>query len=537
MNEYIDKNMTKDIILYKEDKGIIYGYFNQKAFDLALYNRAKESTKNFSILDLSDTGERKRAVEMNDISNQKHTIAFRPVDDGEYLTDGDVMLEIGLSLDHRYFRENIISLMNTMLSCGIKLFSYYSGYYSNKIEDIYVGYTNIGNTIKDGDLLFTIKLASKPIDLEHPTKDIKFSYNMLPKDFIENIPYLGDIAIGQWFVENYSKVKEGDNIVEITELTHFEPRFRTILKSPYTGLLVKGFGRSREKLSKDYTIFTIYTDESKLKDRYFNEIAVTTDDFTKAVTIKGQKCAGDTLGFKVGSLYLNFETVSGKIILLVSFDRKDINLNKKCALHLLLEDNTVITLNAITAPTKFHGSYSILRYQIYQEDFNKLETLDFLKWQITNEDGIIIKVGYNKCCKDNNDKSDITQRLSYEVFKDFIKDFNKLVRENISEENVKEASLEDMKVNGKRSCYVYLMIDTTNNFHKIGISNNPQYREHTLQSDKPTIELLCTKEYPSRAIAEAIESALHKVFASKRIRGEWFNLDASDIEEIKQTLK
>ena len=81
------------------------------------------------------------------------------------------------------------------------------------------------------------------------------------------------------------------------------------------------------------------------------------------------------------------------------------------------------------------------------------------------------------------------------------------------------------------------MIDTTNNFHKIGISNNPRYREHTLQSDKPTIELLCAKEYPSRIIAESIEAALHKAYANKRIRGEWFNLEPVDIEEIKQTLK
>ena len=91
--------------------------------------------------------------------------------------------------------------------------------------------------------------------------------------------------------------------------------------------------------------------------------------------------------------------------------------------------------------------------------------------------------------------------------------------------------------NEKASCYVYLMMDTTNNFHKIGISNHPRYREHTLQSDKPTIELLCAKEYPSRAIAEAIESALHNVYANKRIRGEWFNLDVSDVENIKQTLR
>jgi hypothetical protein len=81
------------------------------------------------------------------------------------------------------------------------------------------------------------------------------------------------------------------------------------------------------------------------------------------------------------------------------------------------------------------------------------------------------------------------------------------------------------------------MIDLTNKFHKIGISNYPEYREKTLQSEKPMIELLCPKKYPSRRIAESIEKALHSTFNEKRIRGEWFELDESEIDEISKTLK
>ena len=86
-------------------------------------------------------------------------------------------------------------------------------------------------------------------------------------------------------------------------------------------------------------------------------------------------------------------------------------------------------------------------------------------------------------------------------------------------------------------CYVYLMIDTTNGFHKIGISNKPKYRERTLQSEKPTIEMVCAKQYPSRIIAEAIEAALHKAFEEKRIRGEWFDLSKQEVKMIEDTLK
>ena len=34
----------------------------------------------------------------------------------------------------------------------------------------------------------------------------------------------------------------------------------------------------------------------------------------------------------------------------------------------------------------------------------------------------------------------------------------------------------------------------------------------------------------------AIESALHKAYDSKRIRGEWFALDANDVNAIVATL-
>lgn len=86
-------------------------------------------------------------------------------------------------------------------------------------------------------------------------------------------------------------------------------------------------------------------------------------------------------------------------------------------------------------------------------------------------------------------------------------------------------------------CYVYLMHDSKNGYHKIGISKTPKYREKTLQSEKPTIDLVCSKEYPSRKIAEAIESALHKVFEENRIRGEWFELSDADVTILKETLK
>lgn len=112
------------------------------------------------------------------------------------------------------------------------------------------------------------------------------------------------------------------------------------------------------------------------------------------------------------------------------------------------------------------------------------------------------------------------------------KEINDNMNQNISEieENVQLCK-------NNEECYVYLMHDTLNNFYKIGISKTPQYRERTLQSEKPSIEILYAKKYPNRRLAYAIEQALHKVFSEKKIRGEWFNLSEADIAMLKDTLK
>lgn len=87
-----------------------------------------------------------------------------------------------------------------------------------------------------------------------------------------------------------------------------------------------------------------------------------------------------------------------------------------------------------------------------------------------------------------------------------------------------------------KPCYVYLMHDTSNNFYKIGMSNDPTIRESTLQSEKPTIELLIAKKYPIRIIARNIEKALQMTYKNKNLRGEWFRLEEIDVKHLIETL-
>ena len=217
MVKSIEPVKTDDIITYKEENGVVYGYFNQIALDLALYNRARERTHNFADKDQWEDERSKRAVSLDDISIQRHSILFRPIIDGNYISEGDILLDLGLNwLSYGdYFRKNNISEYETWLSRGIRVFSSYSGYFHNKISDNIIRTVNLGNTIKDGDLLFTIRIAPKPEVFEYPVKRVCFTYNLLSRNFLESIPYLGDIQVFKWLVGGYTKVKEGDDILEV----------------------------------------------------------------------------------------------------------------------------------------------------------------------------------------------------------------------------------------------------------------------------------------------------------------------------------
>lgn len=80
--------------------------------------------------------------------------------------------------------------------------------------------------------------------------------------------------------------------------------------------------------------------------------------------------------------------------------------------------------------------------------------------------------------------------------------------------------------------FIYLMRDNRNGKTKIGFSKKPEYRESTLQSEQPDIELFFTaKGGPAK------EKELHEKYSKYRFRGEWFDLPEECILEIKGALK
>lgn len=80
------------------------------------------------------------------------------------------------------------------------------------------------------------------------------------------------------------------------------------------------------------------------------------------------------------------------------------------------------------------------------------------------------------------------------------------------------------KNKGLKKGFVYVMEDVATGKIKIGFSNNPKYRETTLQAEKPDIRLLFQKEGTYKT-----ERHLHLKFSDKRVRGEWFDLDPKTV--------
>lgn len=85
--------------------------------------------------------------------------------------------------------------------------------------------------------------------------------------------------------------------------------------------------------------------------------------------------------------------------------------------------------------------------------------------------------------------------------------------------------IEDVSKKQSEGSRTYIMFDKATGLYKIGRSKNVFHREATLSGGVPLIQTILVH-------TENIEAILHKEYATKRIRGEWFSLDQSDISQI-----
>ena len=246
-----------------------------------------------------------------------------------------------------------------------------------------------------------------------------------------------------------------------------------------------------------------------------------------------------------GNLYFNFgfkEDTS--IITFFAYDTFNGNfkLSKGDTISLLFDNGTILDFQSKTKPvtTKFVEEYDRKKHNyietyysipLYWEDMEIFCKYNLKSFRVyfAKEEKMPIDGKF-----DESRLGEYTQDVLHYYVVEYLKAIKRVLPQyKLPTKNI-QLTQQEYKFPG---CYVYLMRDNTNGYHKIGISNKPEFRERTLQSEKPSIELLASKKYPTRKIAEAIESALHTAYSQQRLRGEWFNLEDADVAAIIETLK
>lgn len=89
------------------------------------------------------------------------------------------------------------------------------------------------------------------------------------------------------------------------------------------------------------------------------------------------------------------------------------------------------------------------------------------------------------------------------------------------------------KNHGKPKLYVIQCGET--NKYKIGVTiQSIKHRVRKLQQGSPfELTVVFTHEYETEEIMKAAERMYHEMFESKRVVGEWFELNDSDLKLIK----
>lgn len=299
---------------------------------------------------------------------------------------------------------------------------------------------------------------------------------------------------------------------------------------------------------KTITVRFYDTIEDLLQTEFGHNFSVFTDAFTNTKTIDNKhlfEIRMDNMTEDEGpehNLIIDFEFLKDKPVIRISYNIIDYKVKVGDKVILLFNDGSTIQYLIHTKPKYLSkaGSGNSIFYSnipLSASEINALSDKFLDKVRLIIDDSerkITFKHCLNNDCE--NDQKILLNFYAKAFSKALIEygvDINHLVRD--SDEIGK--SEQNCNRNKEYPCYVYLMQDTANGFYKIGISNNPEYREGTLQSEKPTIELICARQYPTRTIAEAFEAALHNTFADKRLRGEWFELSPQDVEILKGTLK
>ena len=385
--------------------------------------------------------------------------------------------------------------------------------------------------------------------------DFSNQYLYLTRGFL-SIKHLFEFKTIKWEKNNNEFVKKGDLIFAFEyELSEYNVskekkgvRYHYAEKEGYIDIS-KNVNLGHVKFDElNQIIYKIHCDYNQLLiSKFKNEPQIQVDEFNDSIKINWNVVGGYVNHYEtatnatIGGVILNtddgknfifsFESYDNKDCLVFYYSAKDYKLAVGDKVSFLFEDNLKHTFTIVEKSSRskiVDAKLYETKVQITKDELQIFSEKNLLKWKIESlkDNTSIISDAKNFYWYSNDLHQIVVKNLAIdylELVSKYVVNHLPLTERTLSE-NISGYSVEE--------CYVYLMIDTTNNFHKIGISNNPKYREKTLQSDKPTIELLHKKSFPNRKIAEILEKTLHQTYANKRIRGEWFELDSYEINEI-----
>ena len=309
----------------------------------------------------------------------------------------------------------------------------------------------------------------------------------------------------------------------------------------YSGYLInepQGQYSGYKNVVDQAVIATILEDPYDVAALYPSDCVVVNDEFDGSLRVEWVRVCGKRPNawsrsksfFSIGVFSLSLILVNNVPTLRVEYDRNEGKYKKGDRFELCFDGGNIISLVLINNPVKSFEKKVEFYLPLNSDNLSSLLNNHLLKVRLTKPN-----CADQSLIAENNKY--FGQDTSSLIFQEYVQAFWVAISDaGFSWERFSESKTED---NGsdREPCYVYLMVDTANGYYKIGISNNPEYREGTLQSEKPTIELLCAKQFPSRVIAKAIESALHRTYEDRHMRGEWFQLDAQDIIDLMLTLK
>ncbi|MDI5951082.1 GIY-YIG nuclease family protein [Flavobacterium yafengii] len=395
---------------------------------------------------------------------------------------------------------------------------------------------NEDEPILEGDLLCVIHpLGIYPFE-NSPLKST-YKYNFDSFKIYGKHDGWQKILIKEWHKQAGEFVKQGEKILsfimENQTIEHYTEKegYLEIVKE-----VNKGTGYLDRILSNDliYIIRDKEENEIILNEKFRNNPNISIDDFTGNKIIKWRKVETSSFDDKI-LFEFSFNNIDKKDYIVFSYIPGDLKLTEDDVVSFLFEDNRIIKFK-INNPSYKKSQYRFEnKVQITDDEILHFEKEKLSRWKITST-----KTNYEIIGGNGSEYSGYKSPIYLNfVIQKLAKEYRELVRKEIPdykpllEHNIVISQSSIIEI---QECYVYLMIDTINQYHKIGISNKPSWREKTLQSEKPSIELIASKKFVSRRIALSIEKAFHNTFSDKRIRGEWFQLDEIDVEEIRITL-